>query len=383
VITFTITVPLVAVAVLLYALANPEKAEKVAGWLWRPLAGLSRMADKKAIAYSVQGDINTARARLMKNAPQEAVLDRKLKVKWAKPEEAQAHIRGGDVIVFMKKAPQREENIANAVVAYLPRAVLPRARRYVDRETMRAVDLTLARSILQVSNMPTGALDVFFERHLDPALAEESELHDRLEEIDAIDVHGWLTRVLLNEYRVMGERLYPSQPDDVCVRDARSFCNWLGKLATRKPYDFTTPLKYQGRYLSAGIVFVALKGRLETEGLDPYRKQAKRLIYQEKCDVVYLMARDANISAVKDLADILGADALVETVGVYEYRLRSDFSARFLHRERAAIVSLRRRKADEEQVEDDPDLIGIAEEEIEIYDFGSDEERADRYGGSA
>ena len=42
--------------------------------------------------------MNVAGAELMKNAPP-GVLDRKLKVRWANPEEAQAHLRGGDVVV--------------------------------------------------------------------------------------------------------------------------------------------------------------------------------------------------------------------------------------------------------------------------------------------
>ena len=107
----------------------------------------------------------------------------------------------------MRKSRHREENVANAVMAYLPRAVLPRARRYIDTDTMQAVDLTLARSILQVSDMPTGAMDVFFERHLDPALSEKATLQGHLEEVDAIDLQGWLTRLMLAEYRAMGAGL--------------------------------------------------------------------------------------------------------------------------------------------------------------------------------
>jgi hypothetical protein len=273
----------------------------------------------------------------------------------------------------MRKSRHREENVANAVMAYLPKAVIPRARNYVDRDTMRAVDLTLARVILQASHMPSGALDVFFDRHLDPALSGGSDLRDRLEEVDAIDLHGWLTRVMLNEYQRMGEQLYPHHADEVCLRDARSFCTWLGKLARRPPMDFTTPLKYEGRYLNAGIIFVAMKGRIAAEGLTPYRKRAKRLIYLEKCDVVYLMARDDNMSAVKDLRDDLKTDGLIEDVATYEYALRSDFKARVTHRERGIIVALRRRRTGEEPVVDAEELAGVEDEEIEVYDFEAEE----------
>lgn len=370
-IVLTITVPLLFVATAGYVLANPDKAEKIAGWIWRGCARVHGAFDQKAVAFSVQGDVNTARAALAKNIP-DGVIGGKLKVVWASPEEAQAHMRGGEVVVFMRRSRHQEENIANALMAYLPRAVVPRARRYVDRETMRAIDLTIAREILRFSDMPTGALDMFFEQHLDQALATESDLRERLEEVDAIDLHGWLTRVMLGEYRIMGDMLHPGQCDEVCLRDARGFRTWLGQLARREPYDYTIPLQYKGRYLRTGIIFVALRGKLETEGLTPYRRRAKRLIYQEKCDAVYLMARDDNILAVRDLRDDLTSDALVENVATYEYALRSDFAARRVHRERAIIVVLRRRRVAEELPVDDPDLADALAEEIEIFDPGSE-----------
>lgn len=376
-IVIPITVPVVVFLLFVYLVMNPDKAEKIAGWIWRGVARLVGVGERKAVAFSVQGDVNTARSVLMKNIP-EGVIGGKLKLKFAKPEEAQTRIGDGEVIVFMRKARHREENITNAVMAYLPKAVIPRARNYVDRDTMQAVDLTLARSILQVSHMPSGALDVFLERHLTPALAEGGDLRDRLEEVDVIDLHGWLTRVMLSEYQRMGDMLYPHHSDQVCLRDARSFCVWLGNLARRKPFDFTTPLKYRGRYLNAGIIFVAMKGRIEAEGLAPYRKQAKRLIYMEKCDAVYMMARDDNISSLRQLRDDLARDALIEEVATYEYALRSDFKARIMHREHAAIVVLRRRRAGEEPRLSEAELAEVGDEEIEIYDFEQESEEAEQ-----
>jgi hypothetical protein len=360
-----ISVPAVLVGVVIFVIMRPDQTEKLAGWVWRGLAYVVRIADRKAVAFSVQGDVNSACAALMKDVP-EGLLGGKLKLEWASAEQARARIRDGEVVVFMRRSRDREENITNALMTYLPRAIIPRARPYIDRETMRAVDLTIARSILALSHMPSGTLDVFFEHHLNPALAE---LRNKLNEIDAIDLHGWLTRVMLSEYRRLGDKLYPSPCDDACLHDAREFCTWLAKLARREAYDHTTPLKYKGRYLNAGIVLVAMKGRIDLEGLVPYRKRAKRLIYREKCDVVYLMARDENIAAVHELREDLIHDALVEEVTTYEYPLRSDFAARLIYRERAIIVMLRRRRVVERQPPgDEADMQDALSEEIEIYD---------------
>jgi hypothetical protein len=83
--------------------------------------------------------------------------------------------------------------------------------------------------------------------------------------------------------------------------------------------------------------------------------------------VVFLMARDQNIPAVKELRDNLAGDGLIEAVETYEFALRADFKARVLHRERAIIVALRRRRAGEEPPDDDAHE--VADEEIEVFDF--------------
>jgi hypothetical protein len=267
------------------------------------------------------------------------------------------------------------------VMAYLPAAVIPRARRYVDNSTMRAVDLTLARAILQESHMPTGALDVFFDRHLDPALVAQSDLREHLEEVDQIDLHGWLTRVMLAEYKAMGDRLYPGACDDHCLHDARAFRNWLGKLATQPPIrpgeQPKNSLLYRGPFLSADIVFVAMKGRIEDYGLDTYLKRTKQMIYGQKADVVYLMARDDNIPYVKQLRDSLKTDGLISEIATFEFRLRPDFAARKrLNRERAICVMLRRKRVHREALPADLseiDLVNTQLGEVEVYEPGAEE----------
>jgi hypothetical protein len=327
-----------------YVLAYPERAERIAGWIWRGISRIFHAADRKAVAYSLQGDINSARAELIKDAPS-GILDAKLRVRWADPEQAEAHLSEGEVVVFMRRSPYREENITNALIAYLPKAVIPRARPYIDRMTMQAVDLTLARSILALRQQPSGAMDVFFGRHLDPALAESADLRDVLEKVDAIDLHGWLTRIMLVEFQKLGEVLYPSQSDQLCIDDARAFGEWLGSLAASAPGDESTPLAYRGRFLRVSIVLVARKETLAEHDIAPYRKVAKQQIYSGNFDSLYLMGRDSNIAPVKNLVASLESDARIESIATYEFGLRADFKARVLHRERAIIVALRLRSA--------------------------------------
>lgn len=130
-----IGVPILLAVVLIYVLLFPDRAEKVAGWLWIPIAKIFKKADKTAVAFRVQGEINTARTAMLKNAPT-GLLEGRLKIKWNNAESAQAIVRDDEVVVFMRRGEHHEDNVANALMAYLPKALLPRARRYVERNTM-------------------------------------------------------------------------------------------------------------------------------------------------------------------------------------------------------------------------------------------------------
>jgi len=237
----TVGLPVVLVLSIAYILLMPEKAQLISGWLWSLISGVVRRGDRRAVALSVQGHVNSTTRRLLKHMP-EGTVEGKLKLHWSTADEAQAVLRDGDVVVFMRRSKHHEENVAHARMVYLPKAVLPRARRYLDGTTMAAVDLTMAKIVLGHSAAERGVLDMFYEQHLDPACGEDADLHQKVVEMDEIDLHGWLLRVLLPEYRRLGNQLHPAVPDVRSQADADAFARWLHGLAARKPGDFTKPL---------------------------------------------------------------------------------------------------------------------------------------------
>lgn len=337
----------------------PQNVERIVGWFATGIAHVFGRFDRGAVRLRVQGEINTLRSRLFEGAP-DGFLERRLKIKWKTAEEAEALVRGGDVIVFMKNAKHHEENVATAIMAYLPVALVPRARPYVEKDTMRAIDLTIAKALLSHDDASEGALSVFYDRHLDPARADSDSVRQRLAEIDRIDVHGWLQRILLEEYRRLGEMLHPSEPHDVCLAEADRFATWLYDLAKREPGSTDGSLTFPGRYLRVAIVFVAVRGVLEEKGVGPYRARAKRHIYSGKYDSVYLIARDRNIGAVDELVGSIEGDAMIASVTRQVFPLRRDFYAHVrLRRDRGICTCLRRRQggsADEEDAGADQDL---------------------------
>ena len=187
--------------------------------------------------------------------------------------------------------------------------------------------------------------EVFYERHLDPARDGSDRLKKKIAEIDAIDLHGWLSRILLAEYRRVGEMLHPADPDDAVLEEAEELADWLHRLAIRKK-DELGSLKFRGRYFRVAIIFVGLRTTLQEKGTDPYRRRAKQLIYRDKYDSVYLLARDPNLYAVEELLVSLGSDAMIASHTCHSYKLRRDFQARVrLRRERAICACLHRKDA--------------------------------------
>lgn len=356
--------PLVGIPtlLLLYVLFNPDKAEKIAGWIVALGARLWHSLDRRAVALKVQGDVNDACTGLFKSAPK-GLLESKLRIKWADAEDAKAVVESGEVIVFMRRGPHHSENVAHALMAYLPKALLRRARRYVDESTVRAADLTVAKAVLCSDSASEGALDVLYEEHLDPAA--DDGLEARLKELDEIDLHGWLVRVLLPEFRRLGNRLHPAPPQPEITAETEKFARWLGRIASKKPGDTSESLVFRGKYFRVGLIFVAMRTTLETKGTEPYRKRAKRYLWSD-LDAVYLMARDRNMEAAVEVADAISREGIVEPPVTLTYRLREDFAARRIARERACLISLRRARSGDPGAAEEPDDQDLPEEVLDV-----------------
>jgi hypothetical protein len=348
----------------IYVAFFPEKLEKIVGWIATGIARVYRKADKTAVAMKVQGEINSLRVKMAHSAPQ--MLERKLKIRWTTAEEAEAVVRGGDVIVFMRDSRRPGENVATAVMAFLPKALIPRGRRYVDPDTIRAVDLTVAKAMITLEDSSEGALDAFYERHLDPARAGSDRLKQKIAEIDAVDLHGWLSRILLCEYRRLGNLLHPADPDDDCLAEAEEFADWLARLANKKK-DELGSLTFPGRYISVAIIFVAQREVLAAHGTAPYRKRVKQHLYTDRFDSIYLLARDPNIDAVDEVVKSLAGDAMIASQTRHRFRLRRDFQARTRLRRKSSICVCLRRRGGLEPVEEisDEDVLDLPLEEHE------------------
>ena len=85
----------------------------------------------------------------------------------------------------------------------------------------------------------------------------DPEIEKRVRQLDDIDVHGWLGRVLLAEFYHLGLLLQPAEPREAWKAEARTFADWLHGLSERQTGDKTVRLTFKGQLIYVSMVFVA------------------------------------------------------------------------------------------------------------------------------
>ncbi|MDX6669768.1 MAG: hypothetical protein QOI91_131 [Solirubrobacteraceae bacterium] len=246
---------------------------------------------------------------------------------------------GSSLVVVVEPAEDPDETIGNLLVGYLQRTLLVDARPHMPESVMCAADLRLARGMMAAR---PGVRDGGHALHarVEAACAGDAELHRRWRQVDALDVHGWLVRILLPEYKRVGDALGAGAVRAASSVAAERFLNWLHELARRRPGDRSVPLNHvDGADFRVGIVFVGDARYIARRGLRPHLERAVWKMYDDKVDALYLIARGAAVELARDgvFADLALCDRVVDAEP-YEFRLRSDFSKRTnLRRSRAFV----------------------------------------------
>ena len=340
----TIVIPaaiVVVVAAAAWIVSHINEVMTLFGLIWSGLARIFSFADRKAVKLRVEGRINSAVDDLLQIAPSD-IVEGRLKIKWINAARDPYSVIGdGEVVVCMRKAVHQEENLCNALMAYLPNAVVPRARRYVSTATMKGVDLVLGKSLIVSSKLSGGFLQMFYDQHLQPARTSDGVVRNKIERSDAIDINGWLTRLFLHEVRALGDRLFPGEPHPRYLMEVERFHAWLYALAIRGAGE-KSPLAFEGELLKVGVILVAKRRKWEEMGARPYMWWFGRYMNTLKVDTVYLIGSDETVEAVEELRDMLKDRPGVGGIESHIYAYGRQFRARVAQRERAIVVAVHR-----------------------------------------
>ena len=211
-------------------LVFPDKLEKVGSIVFKLLAYFNKRSEKIYIATNIQSSIDENRKKLGAGGE---VLSHGLQIKWTEEESAEVDLQENNVIVMMRPFQSQAKNYAHVVSLYVPKALLPRARRYVHPDVRKGIDYTISKNLLEKN--PT-ALGYYQDRELETHTEEVKEAIRMIEPIDAI---GRLSRIIIQEYKTLHLK-YPNEPDLELYNET------MNLLRTLSDFESSLPGKEEG-----------------------------------------------------------------------------------------------------------------------------------------
>lgn len=213
-----------------WAATNWERVETIGGRIIGLVGRASSRAERVGISAEMQGQINGARRRLQDEL--EGALPHPVRVKFVRQPDDIASLHDGEVVIALSNHKKRAENLARATLAYTRADLIRPARSYVDADVMRSVDHSVTKRILYESDR--DALDFFIGSIWTDELAVNPSLQDTAHQIEMIERHGLLTRILLSEFLELGRRLYPEFPPPGIFEATRGLVSHLYRIVTKK-----------------------------------------------------------------------------------------------------------------------------------------------------
>jgi len=286
----------IAIFLLISYLLFPERVEKLFIHLLKLLAYISEKHERKYIARHIEFSINNYGQK--QSIGSENLFAYAIKVEWVNEENIESYLKNGVLIVKMKNHRNQSKNLAYAVKEFVPNSLIPKARRYVEKNLMNAIDFIISKDILTED---PRALSYFIEEY---RLSVSTLPEDRIRHIDKYireleEIHslGLLTGVLLSEYKKLVS-LYPLEPQPEVYKETIKFKDSVYKLVS-KERGVDVSLEWPNNYVKAALVPIAKSSTVELYGIEPHLKFIQKLL-SEGINTFYIVAAGRiNISFAK------------------------------------------------------------------------------------
>jgi hypothetical protein len=220
-------------------------------------------------------DYRITAASIKINKQSEGIIPFGLRIKWRKPEEATSYVQNNEVIVVLHKNDDIDKNIVEACVSYVPKALIPKSRNIVDPTLLESMDNYIIHKILSEGEY-ASAYNYFIKNILDDLKTQNTSFNNLFNSVSKIDSIGLFTRVLLEEFKKLGDLLYGSLEESSYKRETLSFVEFLFRISTRQSGDDTTPLFFSGQRIKISIILVAKYEKLIHEGIEVYTKRINK-----------------------------------------------------------------------------------------------------------
>lgn len=220
-----------------------------------------------------------------------------IKIKWTDESTVLSDLESNKVVVMMRPYKSQSKNFANVVSVYVPKALLPKSRRYVDPNLMTSIDYTISKSLLDIN--PT-ALEYYISEILGDLSQEVQSLMARM---DLITQHGHLTRIVIPELQRLAS-LYPREPSPQVHRETIELTEEIHRFvaASEEARSIEGLGLYVGNNLKIAVVPVGRPDRLLTRGIQAHFEFIKEQL-GNGIDHFYIVSTEVNLKFAKMLVE--------------------------------------------------------------------------------
>lgn len=260
----------------IYVAKHPEIVDKWSNIFYRLAFWLGEKREKRIVSTDL--DFRVTKIAKSINKDHNGILPFGLRIKWKDAKEVEAFVRKGNVVIVLNKKDNLDKNIIDACMAFVPKALLPKAENVVNEKIMKSIDLYVIKKIL-LTGQYTSAYNKFDREIIEPTVNKDPSLGQWLPSIHKMDEVGVFTRIMLAEFKVLGDLLYGTTEEKKYREETIRFATFLSNFSNRRPGDDTTKLNFLGGKIKIGLILVAKKATLRRAGIDAYTGRIK--IYKD------------------------------------------------------------------------------------------------------
>lgn len=257
---------IILISFIIYIFKHPEKLDK-----WSYLYNKYRLfkterSERKVISKNLDYKITSISKRI--NNESDGILPFGLRIIWRDVDKIDSYVKSNDVLIVLKKDDVNDKNIINACCAYVPKALLPKSRNCINSKILQSLDHFIIKSIL-ASGTYDSAYNFYIKNIFSELIRNDALFDNYIRNFNKLNEIGIFTRLLLEEYRRLGVKLYGTYQEQNYLQESIEFLYFLELFAARSPGD-TTRLIFNGDIIKIGIVLIAKKWTLDTYGINAY-----------------------------------------------------------------------------------------------------------------
>lgn len=211
-------------------------------------------------------------------------------IEWVKTDEhGQVRLEPGKAIVLLKYNKDNTQNIINTTAAYVHKTLLQSSKLFMDKGISTAIDFSVIREFLNNTPQKNYIVTQFVQSCSD----DIDSYGDAFNKVIKVEDEGLLTRVLLREYAIWGNKLAGKIRNTDYEKESIQFLDFIFNIASRE-FDELTPLVFKVGAFKVAVLLVAKYDTYTEKGITPYVRRIREE-FADGVNTFYLLARNDKI----------------------------------------------------------------------------------------